>query len=173
MFTTLHHLHVNYNWNYSIVYIDCFTLCKHACVHSAIVTCTCTCTCTCMYVQCIPYSTRGNCAKNCVCRFLLPVSRKCNCYTLIHHLDISIDHQFKFRFNSNFATCEEQLQFEFIYYSMIIINSLLFIIYSFIHLFVNAFIYKFLISHLISLIAFLHDLKEGWGEQVTLIHGSM
>ena len=108
MFTTLHHLHVNYNWNYSIVYIDCFTLCKHACVHSAIVTCTCTCTCTCMYVQCIPYSTRGNCAKNCVCRFLLPVSRKCNCYTLIHHLDISIDHQFKFRFNSNFATCEEQ-----------------------------------------------------------------
>ena len=103
MFTTLHHLHVNYNWNYSIVYIDCFTLCKHACVHSAIVTCTCTCTCTCMYVQCIPYSTRGNCAKNCVCRFLLPVSRKCNCYTLIHHLDISIDHQFQVQVQFKFC----------------------------------------------------------------------
>ena len=126
--TTLHQLHVNKNWNYSIVYIDCFTLCKHACVHSAIVTCTCTCTCTCMYVQCIPYSTRGNCAKNWVCRFLLPVRSKCNCYTLIRHLDISIDHQF-------------QVQVQFKFCNLWGATTEIFIIYSFIHLFVNAFIY--------------------------------
>ena len=118
-----------------------------ACVHSAIVTCTCTCTC--MYVQCIPYSTRGNCAKNCVCRFLLPVSRKCNCYTLIHHLDISIDHQFKFRFNSNFATCEEQQQ----KYSLFIHLF----IYSLTHSFMDQCIQSYVINVIIYVLS-LHSI---------------